>query len=528
MPLPANGTPWPPKQLTDVTPKYTEWDAWYSGDTLRLQVAYQRTTSVRPSLRPAQFQGGLIGSIARFFWGQPNSTDMPVEKFHVPLAGDICQASGDLLYSEAPTFTVAASQDVQDRLEEFVDDDLLLTLAESAEIGAALGDSYQRVTWDQAVSDKPFLTVVHADCALPEFRWGRLTAVTFWHVVAVNGQQIFRHLERHELDSQGVGVIYHGLYEGTSTDLGRAVPLAEASETESIQVNADGFISTESPGLAVEHIPNQRPQRIWRSHPLASNFGRSDLSGIEGLMDQIDETYNSWMRDVRHAKSRLLVGQSALEQLNPGQGLAFNMEREVFTGLNLPPGSFNAADGTSNVAQAVQFAIRAADHKATIDELVDVTLRTAGFSTATFGEAGDVAVTATEVRARQQRSFTTRDRKIRIQRPRLARIMAKMLAVDQAIFKGPGSGDVEVSFADGVQDSTLSLAQTAQALRTAEAASTETLVCMVHPDWDETAVDAEVTKIMAEKPTVPDPTTFGFGAAPAGDPSVDSTGAGQS
>lgn len=526
MPLPANGTKWPPVQLTDITPRYTEWDAWYSGDSERLSMAYQKAAVIRPSLRPAQFQGGIIGSIARMWWGVPNVTNMPVEKFHVPLAGDICQASGDLLYSEAPTFTVTAAQPVQSRLEGLVDDGLMLSLAESAEVGAAFGDSYLRVTWDQEISKSPFLTVVHADCALPEFRWGRLTAVTFWHVVAESGQTKWRHLERHEVNSEGVGVIQHALYEGSQDNLGTAVPLTEVPETAGIQVNEDGEISTESPGLAVEHVPNQRPQRIWRSHPLASNFGRSDLSGIEPLMDQIDETYNSWMRDVRLGKSRLLVGQTALEHLDPGQGMAFNVDREIFTPLNLPPGSFNTADGAANIAQAVQFGIRFAEHKATIDELVDVTLRTAGFSTATFGEEGDIAMTATEVRARQQRSFLTRDRKIRIQRPALARIMAKLLAVDQAIFGGPGTGDVEVSFADGVQDSTLSLAQTAQALRTAEAASTQTLVAMVHPDWDETLVDAEVTKIMAEKPVVPDPTTFGFGAQVDGQ-SVGSADAGQ-
>lgn len=527
MPLPANGTKWPPVQLFDITPRYIEWDAWYSGDSERLSMAYQKAAVIRPSLRPAQFQGGIIGSIARMWWGVPNVTNMPVEKFHVPLASDICQASGDLLYSEAPTFTVTAPQLVQDRLEELVDDGLLLTLAESAEVGAAFGDSYLRVTWDQAISKAPFLTVVHADCALPEFRWGRLTAVTFWHVVAKQGQSWWRHLERHETNGEGVGVIQHGLFMGSPDNLGMAVPLTDVPETAGIQVDEAGEISTESPGLAVFHVPNQRPQRRWRSHPLAANFGRSDLDGIEALMDQIDETYNSWMRDVRLGKSRLLVGQTALEQLDPGQGMSFNVDREIFTPLNLPPGSFNAADGASNVAQAVQFTIRFAEHKATIDELKDVTLRSAGFSTATFGEAGDVALTATEVQARQQRTFTTRGRKIRIQRPVVGAAMEKLLAVDQAIFGGPGTGEVEVSFADGVEESTLVLAQTAQALRTAEAASTEVLVAMIHPDWDETAVTAEVTKIMAEKPAVPDPTTFGFGA-PQDVPPVGSQDAGQS
>ena len=37
--------------------------------------------------------------------------------------------------------------------------------------------------------DRPFLSTVNADKAIPTFRWGRLVAVTFWTVVARNGSQ---------------------------------------------------------------------------------------------------------------------------------------------------------------------------------------------------------------------------------------------------------------------------------------------------------------------------------------------------
>jgi hypothetical protein len=68
----------------------------------------------------------------------------------------------------------------------------------------------------------------------------------------------------------------------------------------------------------------------------------------------------------------------------------------------------------------------------------------------------------------------------------------------------------DVLFTDGVQESPLSIAQTVQALRAAEAASDKVLVGMVHPDWDEDDVDAEVALIQAERqagqpPALPDP-----------------------
>lgn len=48
----------------------------------------------------------------------------------------------------------------------------------------------------------------------------------------------------------------------------------------------------------------------------------------------------------------------------------------------------------------------------------------------------------------------------------------------------------------------MQLAQTALALRNAEAASTKTRVQMLHPDWDSQAVDDEVALILSESSAV--------------------------
>lgn len=57
----------------------------------------------------------------------------------------------------------------------------------------------------------------------------------------------------------------------------------------------------------------------------------------------------------------------------------------------------------------------------------------------------------------------------------------------------------------------MSLAQTALALRNAEAASTETLVKMVNPDWSQEDVDAEVERIGSQGPApLPPPDDAGL------------------
>ncbi len=524
MPLPANGTAWPPKELERITPKLTEWAAWWSGDIADLEGVYQGRVSA--PVRPSQMAGGVIGAVSRFWWGRPSLDGMQAQrKLHIPLAADICQASADLIYSEAPSFTVDDAK-TQQRLAELVDDGLLQALAEGAEEGAALSGCFLRVTWDQQVAPtRPFVTVVGTDVAYPEFRYGRLTAVTIWHVVRRDGQQVWRHLERHEIAPSGNGVILHGLYQGGISDLGVRVPLTEDPSTRDLAAHVvEDSIDTGSPGLAVVYVPNARPQRRWRTDPVGQHFGRSDLDSIEGILDALDEAYSSWMRDIRLGKARLLVSSDALDDLGPGKGAAFDTDREIYSPLKAPPSS---AKDAATIAQSEQFKIRHEEHRATCLELIERALSTAGYSPATFGIGGDgTAATATEIRARQARSYLTRDRKLRILRPALSDLTHKLLAVDAFVFSSevkPSRPQVE--FPDGVQESLLTLAQTAQALRAAEAASTDVLVRMLHPEWDDEQVDTEVAAIMAEQaaampPALPDPTdpTLVADAAPA-DPS---------
>lgn len=498
MSLPVNGLPWPPVELAPVTQALLEWAAWYEGDTARLEEAY-RPGTVRPSERPSQYRGGVVGAVSRFFWGTPRADlTQPRAKLHVPVAAELCQASADLLFSDPPQITVE-DKTTQDRLEELAGDGLHTALAEAAEVGAALGGVYVRVTWDETITDAPFLTSVHADAAVPEFAWGRLRAVTFWRVVKADNSQVWRHLERHESNADGNGVILHALYEGTVDNLGRVVPLTELPATERLSglLDSDGLIDTGSPGLAVTYVPNQRPQRRWRQHPVGVHLGRSDLDGVEHLMDALDETYSSWMRDIRLGKARVFVAQSMLDNLGPGRGQAWDVEQEVYAPVNaLPP-----REASGLPLEMHQFAIRYEEHERTAQCLLEEILRCSGYSAQTFGEGEQGPTTATEIESRDRRSLLTRDRKLRLWRPAIADVTEKLLAVDKTVFGSSVTPSrPTVTFADSVQDTPADLAATAAALRGARAASTETLVRLTHPDWDDDRVKVEVAAIKAETP----------------------------
>lgn len=502
MPLPAPNQPWPPKEWKPVIDGITRWDAWWTGDTSKLWDAYHRSEPA-----PTPFRRGIRGMADRMFWGRRTSAtpNRPSRgDLHVPMASDLCATSADLLYSTPPTIRGVPTKTMQ-RIEQYVDDGLWEQFLTGAEKGAALTGRYHRITFDPTLTPMPFISTVDADSALPEFRWGRLTAVTFWTVVSINGNQYRRHVERHELDAHGMGVTLHGLYEGTLDNLGRLVPLTEDPSTAPLaQVIREDHTLTSgtSLGLDVVYIPNITPNRGWRTDPKGKDLGRSDLDGIEPLMDALDEVYSSWMRDIRLGKARVFADRSLLlTDAAPGiQAPAFDLDQELFAPLEGLPGSLK--DGGLPI-QPQQFNIRVTEHEQTARALVDRIIRGARYSAATFGDdTGDTDVTATEVLARQAATNTTRDRKIRLEKPAVQRLLVKLLHTDALVFNTPGLDPegLSVDFAPLVQQTTQGNAQTASTLRGAGLASLTVGVQMVHPDWDETSVKKEVEAILKEKP----------------------------
>lgn len=515
MPLPDpsvdGAVSWPPKQLANVWPKLQEWSAWYGADANTLARHYGTFGNpVAPRPRPGQFAGGVYGAVSRMFWGAPLGPGQQRTKLHMPIAGDIATASADLLFSESIKITVpedvaAANPKAQARLETILDGNSFESLlVEQGELNAALGGVFLRVVFDRAIEpNHPLITVVHADGAWPEFRYGRLTAVTFWQVVdtTADGQKVMRLLERHD-----PGRIEYGLFEGTADQLGRRIDLGGHTEARSLvdQVDADSGQSTGwANGLAAVYVPNMKPTRgAWRTDPLGCNLGRSDFDTIEPLMDAADETLTSWMRDVRLGKGRIIVPNYMLNTGKRGDASTFNIDQEVFTGLAVPPAGDTGGAAKDMTVQ--QFEIRTEQHANTLKGILAAAFRSAGYSQQTFGMADEAAATATEVTAREGRSAATREKKSRYYGDGLARLVRALVSIDTAEFNGGAGRDwlPQVEFPAYSRPSQSELATTLQTLRAAELLSIHTGVSMAHPDWDEPTVAEEVARIVADRPAV--------------------------
>ncbi|MGW3284315.1 phage capsid protein [Streptomyces sp. NPDC001002] len=87
-----------------------------------------------------------------------------------------------------------------------------------------------------------------------------------------------------------------------------------------------------------------------------------------------------------------------------------------------------------------------------------------------------------------------------------------MLRLDRALFtSGPVPERPRITFGDSVSEDPTSTAQTLSLLQQAQAVSIDTKVRWLHLDWDDSAVQAEVDRILIETgATVPDPMQTGL------------------
>lgn len=486
---------WPPAEHREAYRKYNEWSAWLSGDPERLKDVYARKVNREHGW-------------SRYWSRVAQGPGAQKAELHVPLAGDLSSISSGLLFGVAPRVRIRAAHEApgpigeartgdpeavktEERLKEIIESGgVLHRLVEAAETASALGGAFLYPVWDEEIADYPLVVVAQADSAIPTFRYGLLSSVIFHEEVFREDKKVVRHFEEHLRGSGGGNaIIRHSLYEGTETEVGEWMGDAALLA----HTGFEPLVELPFPELDVEYLPNMRPNRLWRSSPL----GQSDYSGVEGLFDSLDETYASWMRDIRLAKARIIVPREYLDELG-----AFDVDHEVYNPVNMEP----AMGAESNPIIAQQFQIRHEAHLATALELVERVVSNAGYSPQTYGlHIMGRAESGTAMRIRENRTMMTMARKGSWWTPALERLFSHLLQIDAAIFKsGIEPLPVDVEMSDAMIRDPVELAQTANVLKQAQAASTQERVRMIHPDWSPEEVAAEVQRIMDDEPAVPD------------------------
>jgi A118 family predicted phage portal protein len=475
-----------------------EADAWYSGDPDKIMAFYgAASTSWRTKQNSFErafgvsFQGGIS------FWSRragDQEGKKQTSQVHVPIAGDIAASSSDMLFGDAATIqiseaheseAVAGAKQTEERLQELLQllsfDSLLL---EAADVCSGIGGIYFVPGWDREITDHPIVNVMHGDTAIPEYRLGHLVAVTFSRRLSVDGKKVYRHLERHE-----PGVIMHGLYRGTDKELGDKLALVDQPGTAGFD---DEIKLPETVGLLPVYVPNMLPNRKRRGMPV----GKSDTAGCESLMDALDDTFSSLLRDIRVGQSRIIVPDEFLERSGRGQGATFDLDKELFVGLDIDPEHQEKAGITEN-----QFTIRTEEHLETGLALVERIVTSAGYSPQSFGlHIEGQAESGTALRTREKKSINTTGKKAKYWMSAIAKTLQKVLIIDREEFGNKNEifmprCEVDGNFARDPKET----GETLDLFRRAGAMSTRIRVKMAQPNLEGEELDAETQRVMAEE-----------------------------
>lgn len=477
-------------QENDLTVFLTPQQAW---DELRDYESryYRKYAAAYSGVRTELAATAEFGS----FWQRNGKC-----RIHVPLAADIAATSSALLFSEEPRFTCFDEQKDEDeqtekqkRLDELIAANSLHGLLnEAAETCAVLGDVYLKLSARPNEVNYPILTVTQGDCAWPEYVLGVLKCIHFFDILKRDVQKnvVWRIYERYER-----GKITMAVFRGSTFDLGTE----DDSEAILGQLGYEREMVTPIADMMAVHVPNVRPNRVDRQ----SVHGRADCDGLRGLMDSLDETYSSWMRDIRLAKARLIVPAEYLRRkandMFRDDSYTYEFDEDVETLVALDIDADRA--GSSSITPS-QFAIRSSEHAATCAELIRNIVTIAGYSPQTFGFGIDGnAQSGTALHIREKKSFNTQGKKQTYWKSPLEQIMTAMVHLDAALFGGSGSEadeTVRVSFADSVANDISTTSNAIELLARASSVSTEVKVQMLHPDWTQKQIAEEVERVKIE------------------------------
>lgn len=494
MSMPNANTEWPPAPWATAWRGMEDRHTWWEGDPGKVAALMERNRP-KPHTRRSQYNGGILGAAARSVFGTPPP---PTSKIvHVPIASDLATTSAQLMASDPPRFVIgddAGNDAARHRLDRIVNSpDFHPGLLEGEELAAALGDTYARISWDAELRDEPWIEFVDGDHAWPTYRKGILVGVTFWEELPGSKRdEVYRHLEHH-----GVGYIEHALFKGKSDNLGMRVPLPDHEATATIPVDAESRIETGTIELTACHIPNVSPNPLFRTTPALRRLGKPDLTpAVMGLMGDVNDAFSGLARDIRLGKARILLSEHLTHTAGPGTGGVFDVDQEAFAMVGGMPSE-------APIIEAQQFQIRVTEHMQAAESYIRQILTSVGYSPMQFGLKDDAtsSMTATEIEAKDRGSAATKTAKSLRRRAALSRLAKALIEVDAFVF-GTGAElnePVSVEYQPAVTPTTESLSNTLNSLRAARAASTLTLVGMLHPDWDKADIEAEVDRILDEE-----------------------------
>lgn len=396
----------------------------------------------------------------------------------IPLAAEMVHLSSALLFSAEPKFIHANQQDLLDRV--LAANGMGAFLHHSGSHVAFQGSSCLRIIRDEEVSDQPLITRIDADQVIWRKKHERF--VTGGYVVIERrpnpfADEVFRLIEDHQ-----PGTIERDLYKGTRRTLGSPIPHALwLEEFRSLPERTDTRL--DAPTLY-----------LWENVP----GGRSDLAGLDALLDRLNEAESLAVDKLRKSVPVTVVDRRLADR----QGRV-DLHGIVFTGGQ----QTQFGEGVAKTVETIQPQLQSEEHIRYIEHLREMILQQAGYSLASWGlDDGGSADSGKALRLRQARTLLTKAGKERSAREAIANAVACACAWSSSTPARSRSIEEfrpEIELGDGLPPDLLEDAQEIAIKRGAAAISLEQAVRELHPDWAEDVITAEVERIHAERGVTP-------------------------
>lgn len=512
---------WPPVEYRPALDAVKHDKAWLTGNLPQIK-AQTTHREPQPLSHRAQYNGGLVGWGARATLGRPapRHGSAHVDR-HLPVAAELTETVGDLLFSNAVGVTVEDwPQELEESLRVMVDsDEFTADMVEAGQKCSALGWEFGRIVWNSAVSPHPWIEWVDADRAFADHQWGRLASVTFVDEYE-RDKHVYRLTQTHR-----VGEIEYQLWCGSDKDLGVTVPYTELEETAYLadEVEDGTRVFTGLDVLTAVMVPNRAKNPAWSDREQLRFYGKSDIQYAGGLWEDIDKGYTDLWYEVDSARARLLVSEDYLDTLAPGQGSVFDWFRDVYM-----IGQSASPDNPSTL-ERVQFNMRVDEYMRVVEQATVRAVGAVGLSAITVGmdTSANGNMTATEIRAKSSKTMNTWRARSRYWRAGLQQIIHAWACMD-ALMNGwaqPASLP-KIAMAEPVQDTDLDRARAVKELRDSDSSSVYTRVKKLHPEWGEEEVEAEVARIRQDAGfDLPDPFSVAGDEYPAPDTTAAPSGA---
>lgn len=355
----------------------------------------------------------------------------------------IAQEMAMLVFNERCEINIS-DNGLQENIEEVLEDNMFnVKFQHYLEYQFALGGMVIK-PFMNTDTNKIQLAYVTADNFIPISWDNKNIREAVFPFQTTKGDYKYTHLEWH-LWEDTTYVVKNELYkvEKKSSDLGKKVPLSELYPDLDEEVRINNL---------------ELPMFVYFSPATANHIDTSSPLGVPlfshalGSMKAIDDVFDSFNREFRLGKRRIIVPTSAVSAVPDENGMMrrfFDSDDEVYEAMDI-------AGIDDNKIHDNTVTLRVQEHVDAINSHLNTLSMACGFSAGTFSfTAGGGVKTATEVVSENSKTFRTKQAHEGIIEMRLKELVGVIVQMAElySVFSGPaGEYDVSVGFDDSIAE----------------------------------------------------------------------------